>query len=188
MDLFFIDPKYFFKTYFDISIWLFLGLFAVIYIAFLVFDISIKSKITYKKIILKAIFSLYLSVVISITLFGENRQNLQGAILNPIYEFNDAFLNGDIHAKRGILSNILFFMPYGLLFPSCFRLKKAFVSFVSGSILSVVIEILQYEFSKGFFETSDIICNSIGVIIGYIIYLIIKFIYKKLKLEMFKNV
>ena len=63
--------------------------------------------------------------------------------------------------------NVLLFVPIGFL-AGCGleRMTYKKVLFLGGG-LSVVIELLQFIFKKGFCETDDVIHNVLGCIIGY---------------------
>lgn len=60
--------------------------------------------------------------------------------------------------------NILFFIPYGLLFPWKDNWKRVFVTAL---VLSVFIELSQFIFNLGWCEVDDVISNTFGSMIGY---------------------
>lgn len=60
--------------------------------------------------------------------------------------------------------NILFFIPYGLLFPWKDNWKRVFVTAL---VLSVFIELSQFIFNLGWCEVDDVISNTFGAMIGY---------------------
>ena len=62
------------------------------------------------------------------------------------------------------LLNILFFIPYGLLFPWKDGWKQVFLTAL---ILSVFIELSQFIFNLGWCEVDDVISNTLGAMIGY---------------------
>lgn len=62
------------------------------------------------------------------------------------------------------LLNILFFIPYGLLFPWKDNWKRVFVTAL---VLSVFIELSQFIFNLGWCEVDDVISNTLGAMIGY---------------------
>lgn len=68
-----------------------------------------------------------------------------------------------------VLLNIALFASIGLLFGGMgMRLKRVFLS---GVVLSCVIEGSQFAFRRGLCETDDVIHNTLGCIIGYLIFL-----------------
>lgn len=68
-----------------------------------------------------------------------------------------------------ILTNILFFIPIGMILGSI-GLKWIWI----GPVFSVLIEVSQLLLRRGMFDVDDIVSNCIGTIIGLIILLIIK--------------
>ena len=60
--------------------------------------------------------------------------------------------------------NILFFIPYGLLFPWKDNWKRVFVTAL---VLSVFIELSQFIFNLGWCEVDDVISNTLGAMIGW---------------------
>lgn len=171
LDLLFKNPQYFFSTYFDFSIktfcLLFIDIFLIILISTKLFS---KKKSVLLDILNVLILSLYLSLIICITLFNRNRIGLQFFILNPFYEIKEIFINNDVHFIRGTLSNVILYIPLGFILSLNFKKRKIIFSIVFCTALSVVIEILQYVLCVGCFETWDIICNVFGVVIAVFIF------------------
>lgn len=68
-----------------------------------------------------------------------------------------------------VLGNIVMFIPFGFLgwvFPQLSGLKKLIFTFVSAI---VIVEWLQYFTRMGIFEIDDILLNTFGVWIGWLI-------------------
>ncbi len=68
-----------------------------------------------------------------------------------------------------VLGNIVMFIPFGFLgwvFPQLSDLKKLIFTFVSAI---VIVEGLQYFTRMGIFEVDDILLNTFGVWIGWLI-------------------
>lgn len=67
-----------------------------------------------------------------------------------------------------VLGNIVMFLPFGFLgwvFPQLKDLKKLLYAFVSAII---IVETLQYFTRMGIFEVDDIILNTFGVYLGWL--------------------
>lgn len=72
-------------------------------------------------------------------------------------------------------ANILFFVPFGFLFP-----KKTWkITLLSGVLFSIFIEAIQYIACLGLCEFDDVICNGLGALIGFWLYMLIKAIVGK---------
>ncbi|MBR1855252.1 MAG: VanZ family protein [Lachnospiraceae bacterium] len=73
-----------------------------------------------------------------------------------------------------IILNLLLFVPLGFLLPIVFPgfVKSGKKVFLAGLMFSVGIELTQL-FSGRMFELDDIIANSLGALLGYLIFLLI---------------
>ena len=60
-------------------------------------------------------------------------------------------------------SNVVMFVPVGILMTACVRHRPI----LWGCLFSVVIELSQLVFRRGFCETDDLVSNSMGVVIGF---------------------
>ena len=72
---------------------------------------------------------------------------------------------------RSLLLNILLFCPFGAalacLFPHKIpRLASILLTGLIGMFLSILIEYCQFRFSLGNAEADDVICNTLGALIG----------------------
>lgn len=68
---------------------------------------------------------------------------------------------------RAIIDNVLLFMPLGLATTQLFDEKKRCL--LVGMIVSLAVEIIQFTFMVGVFETEDVICNTLGYCIPWIV-------------------
>ena len=86
---------------------------------------------------------------------------------------------------RDVLLNIALFFPFGFLLQMInknnkINLLQIFIPFTT----SISIEILQYIFSVGVTDITDVICNTcLGAILGAISYLVFNIIFKKIILK-----
>jgi len=123
------------------------------------------------------LFIIYLAALLKITVIrsGFDLTNLfQNGTLN-LAPFLDLI---DIVGKYGLwrftylfIGNIIWFVPFGFLLPVIFNNKLNMLKTVlCGFCLSLIIEFLQFMLGTGFSELDDLILNTFGVFIGYIIY------------------
>ena len=81
-----------------------------------------------------------------------------------------------------IVGNILMFVPSGILFPSLFARMRTFPRTLAAGIgLSVFIELLQLPFSVRTTDIDDIIFNTAGTAMGYVMYAVFTALMKKIK-------
>ena len=62
--------------------------------------------------------------------------------------------------------NVVLFMPYGFLASIISKSKAKWSVLLSGSLLSVAIELTQLITHRGLFEYDDMIHNTLGTVIG----------------------
>jgi len=122
----------------------------------------------YKLIILPyTLFLLYLMF------FGMGRYQYEDNIvrMQPVIS-TIWFIKGTIswfEIVKIVLGNIIMFVPFGFLgwfFPNLQDLKKLLIAFVSAI---VIVEALQYFSRLGVFDVDDIILNTFGVYLGFLI-------------------
>lgn len=78
-----------------------------------------------------------------------------------------------------LYGNVLCFLPFGFLVPFMISWKHRFINTVFiAAITSAIIELLQYIFAVGTGDIDDIILNTCGAVVGYIIYLIANLLFK----------
>lgn len=117
-------------------------------------------------------FYTYLALVLILTFLSREgstnlRIDLQIGSSLGINSRNDAY----------ILENILLFVPYGVLIQMYFKKQRGVVlSLISGFFTSLVIELLQLVTRRGIFQIDDIITNTLGCVIGFVIFKCFKFI------------
>ncbi|SIO04291.1 VanZ family protein [Chryseobacterium scophthalmum] len=70
---------------------------------------------------------------------------------------------------RIVLGNVVMFIPFGFLgwiFPQLKNLKSLIITFVSAI---VIVEALQYFSRLGVFDVDDVLLNTFGVFLGFLI-------------------
>ena len=67
------------------------------------------------------------------------------------------------------MGNLVWFVPLGVLLPVLTKARKATILWGLG--LSLYIEVSQYVFGTGVSEVEDLILNTAGTGIGYLIYI-----------------
>lgn len=75
--------------------------------------------------------------------------------------------------------NVLVFIPIGLLIGCSWKNLSWWKAILFGCVFSVGIELLQLVLKRGFSELDDVMHNTLGCIIGYGLYAIIRFGYEK---------
>lgn len=126
---------------------------------------------SFKALVLFLVFSIYVYVLIYITLGNRELGSRDDARWIP---FLNIFLeNGELNIFGFVLMilNIILFIPYGFLLTliqiKIKTLHRFFLVFTESLLLSILIEVVQRITKLGYFEVEDIICNTFGGVIGY---------------------
>ena len=70
-----------------------------------------------------------------------------------------------------IIGNVALFIPTGIILPIIWKgLDRWWKAIPTGMLISLIIELAQLPFASRATDIDDLILNSLGVIIGYIIY------------------
>lgn len=78
-----------------------------------------------------------------------------------------------------ICGNIIAFMPFGFLLPLLNRAYRRFyITTVFSILFSLIVESVQLLLKVGVFDVDDILMNSLGGILGYVVFIIAHSIYK----------
>ena len=112
----------------------------------------------------------------STVFFREIQQNCKYN-LHPFWSYN-AILNGRDDLVTENIMNIVMFMPVGFLLRMAFVEIKWRAVLLIGLSLSIGIEMLQFVYSKGFTEFDDVMHNTLGCMIGYGVYALVKYSYE----------
>ena len=105
-----------------------------------------------------------------------------------IIPFNE-ILRYEIGTKMfyyNVIGNIGLFIPFGFIIAKYIKPKKVWTNFSIGLLVSSTIELVQLYIGRSF-DIDDILLNVLGCIIGYLIYLFIKLIHRKLPKFMKSN-
>ncbi len=136
------------------------------------------------------LFCIYIASLVYFLFFCEKYGRVAGDVyrynLRPFSEIGRYFKYMDSIGYEffflNILGNVIAFVPYGILLPIMMKHFRSFVSIlINGLLFTVCIETVQLMFRVGSFDVDDIIMNISGIIIGYFIYKIVRFINKRIE-------
>ena len=106
----------------------------------------------------------------------ESKVMLGVPIFDPVLNFIP--LSSGIEIST--ILNIIFFMPFGFLLPTLWNKFRKFIPTVfAGFIFSLIIEVGQL-FTIRATDVDDLIMNTLGTILGFILFKILSIIFKKL--------
>ncbi|MBD5549465.1 MAG: VanZ family protein [Lachnospiraceae bacterium] len=77
-------------------------------------------------------------------------------------------------ALKNLFGNIIPFIPFGFLLPIAYKKFNSTIKVLSMGLASIlIIEIFQFFTKLGSFDVDDIILNMIGIVCGYLMFLVI---------------
>ena len=121
------------------------------------------------------VFLLYASTVIFRTVMNDWKYDF-----TPFWSYRAIMDGSEPQLLTENIMNVVVFVPVGLLLGALvngLRLtvrKGWMLALFVGLVLSVGIELLQFVYKKGFSELDDVIHNTAGCLIGFVIWLVLK--------------
>lgn len=128
----------------------------------------LKNKRTWLIILL----AVYLLILLRITVFRSNSYPIDFSVNLSLFTDLVATYheNGIWMVLYLVVGNIAWFVPFGFLLPMIWQKLKSFYIIPLGFLLSLVIESGQLALNKGMFEIDDLVLNTAGCAVGYLIY------------------
>jgi glycopeptide antibiotics resistance protein len=129
-------------------------------------------RISIKKGLAVLLLIAYYMLVLASTVFARNVVPDSRIIVGVLWKFR-LICDGQSYLIGELIYNILMFIPIGILTPCIRGDVGGGRILIVGVFSSWVIEFLQIVYKCGYFETSDIVCNSLGMVLGYAAYRLI---------------
>lgn len=121
------------------------------------------------RLLLIVVFSVYIFIVLWLTLFNR-RVSEHRSMLNPFWEYAKVIHNDNrTYFSKQILGNLIMLMPFGFMLTWLLKLDFRKCLIISGCF-SVFIEITQYITGRGLMEFDDVFNNTIGAVVGYLLF------------------
>lgn len=115
-----------------------------------------------------ATFCIYFAVIVLITLLSRESG---GSKVIDLELFSTWGINKRNNAL--VIENVLLFIPYGFISCFAFRGMRHILSCTAfGMATSVGVECLQLVSGRGFFQLDDILTNTLGAMLGCMVYLV----------------
>ena len=136
------------------------------------------------RLLCRVLFALYIAGLVYFLFFAEmlDRTGIERSYrynLIPFREIRRFFVYADLLGPMAVISNlfgnIVIFMPFGFLVPILGRKKRNFwfTSLLSFA-LSLAVECIQLVTRTGCFDVDDIFLNTIGGMLGYLVYALVQ--------------
>ena len=135
-------------------------------------------KLTKNRGFLWLVTGVYVFALLYFTLLTRHPMSESVTLLTPFATIRNAISWGDsgiIIKSRinfyALIANILLFMPAGYLLPKLFsRTRHWYITIPVGLFISAFIEVTQLLTKLGCFDVDDLIANTLGAALGYLIY------------------
>ncbi len=128
--------------------------------------------------LLRCFFWIYFVVLVYFLLLSERKEYTYYRYNLVLFQEIQRFLNGAKYFSTkeillNLLGNVIGFVPLGFLLPIIRRKKTfSFLCVIFVFLFSLAIEVLQLVFRIGVFDVDDLLLNTLGGLIGYLIYLL----------------
>ncbi len=111
----------------------------------------------------------YLGGLVAITFINRRGYGMRiGVQLYPFLAFWEAWNAFTLQVWLNPLLNIAMFVPLGVFLPLAVRpLRRWYRTLAAGAGTSLSIEVLQYILGRGQADVDDLICNTLGTMLGY---------------------
>lgn len=108
---------------------------------------------------------------------GQNVQAEPNCNFTPLLEIKRYWIYREVIGWKNVFlnlaGNVIGFIPFGFILPALIRgLRKGFGVIFLGCFLSAGIECMQFILKVGSCDVDDVILNTAGVIIGYLLFVI----------------
>lgn len=133
--------------------------------------VYVKGLVVIKRALCLTVFIVYILVVLKLTLFRANIHYAERQLnLTLFADLLNVYRNvGVVPFLRLFLGNIGWFVPFGFLLPLLQKKSGLVKTMAAGFTFSLFIEIMQFIFHKGVAELDDLILNTLGAAIGYLL-------------------
>lgn len=113
----------------------------------------------------------YMGGLIAVTFMDRTGYGMRmGVQLRPFLAFWEAWNGFALQVWLNPLLNIAMFFPFGLLLPLAAKpFRRWYWMLAAGAGTSLVIEAIQYILCRGTADIDDLICNTLGAMLGYCI-------------------
>ncbi len=115
-------------------------------------------------------FSAYIYCVLQLTILSREPGNYGGIDWRFLVRWNE-----NDSQKAFLLANIIMFIPFGVLFPMFGKVvAHILISLPVAMACSICIEALQLKYQLGFCQLDDVAANSVGFLIGFLVFLMLR--------------
>ncbi len=148
----------------------FYGLLIVLVVLVLFLVLNLLGKTRFRQGLSAVVLTIYLTFVLGSTVFTRDPGQFMTPNFHLLMSYRVMMASQSYLAAKGIVLNMLLLMPIGLLLPVILQKRFFLWPVLVGFGCSLMIELMQYYFRCGMFDVDDLLNNTLGVWLGYLIY------------------
>lgn len=133
------------------------------------------------QLLLWFLVAVYFAMMLSITLFSREPGSRTGVDVKLFETWGNQRL-----PDRYFVENILLFLPFGVLLPAAVpSLRKGWCCVYAAFSTSMMLETVQLLTERGYCQLDDVVTNTFGAAVGYLLFVLLRHIWKKRKSSAF---
>lgn len=155
------------------EIWQMVGLSVFIFLLYFMYQTQRYGwRVSAIRIPRKVLIAVWTTFIIGMTMINRHGYASKAMLFNPMISINSA-LSGSAFSQYQVISNVLIYIPYGLLIPwNIWYCRRWWWCAVVCTGTSLMIELEQRITGRGTFDVADLFMNLLGAMIGFLIYAI----------------
>ena len=123
----------------------------------------------------------YMVLLLALAVLTRKVQPAQAFDFSPFWSYREVLRSGKDALLTQNIANVLAFVPIGLLLGCAFGRMKWWKALAIGGGFSLLIEVLQFAFKRGFSEFDDVFHNVLGCAIGFGVYLLVAWLVMRIR-------
>ena len=165
--------EYLYDSYLELPIWVYEGLLAVLCIGAVVSFVRLGAR-KGCRVTLRLLLTEYVVMIFCTTVFFRSVMAVRQYDFHPFWSYGAIQSGESPQLLVENIMNVVVFVPVGILLGTGFRLMTWRKTLLIGGVMSASIEVLQFFTKRGFSEVDDVMHNTVGCMMGFMLVAIIK--------------
>lgn len=144
-----------------------------------------KYRIRYRKMIWWAVFLGMIYIITGYTILSDHAVSEEGGVVELLYLYKSAWIDFNKSEWLHIILGYVMFIPLGIWIPAGLKWFRNFIkTYAFGLVISIAIQFIQLNSSRGVFELDSLMANTVGTMIGYGLFAIIQIVWRSVRKHM----
>ena len=122
----------------------------------------------------------YMVLLLALAVLTRGIHPMRPFDFTPFWSYRAVLQGGQDALLTQNIANVLAFVPIGLLLGCAFGRMKWWKALAIGGGFSILIEVLQFAFKRGFSEFDDVFHNVLGCAIGFGVYVGVRWLIRRI--------